>query len=224
MPGPGTYDVEVKLVNPATAASLTPRRLMVKTGSALPGPGAYSPAMNRAISPAYSIARSPKADTIRSQTPSPAAYSPSPLLNISPSYGIGAGKRDAIKQVNDSPGPGTYTPKAQLDSPQFSMKLKLQTEGKKEDRPGPGHYSPSSSQILTRAKTPVIGNEPKLPTTVETHQPPPGAYNIPRALAGPRYSFGRSQRSQPRQDTSPGPGQYTLPPAVANVPAYLLKQ
>lgn len=210
-------------MNPATAASLTPRR-QGRTESALPGPGAYSPALNRTASPAYSIARSPKADTIRSQTPSPAAYCPSPLLKTSPSYGIGAGKRDVGKLVNESPGPGTYTVKAQPESPQFSMKLKLQSEGKREELPGPAHYSPSSSQILTRARTPVIGREAKLPATLEAQQPPPGAYNISRSLAGPRFSFGRSQRSQPRQDRSPGPGQYTLPPTVANVPTYLLKQ
>lgn len=224
LPGPGAYDQPTTLVHPATAASLTPRRSTIKMADTLPGPGAYTPVPNRAASPAFSIAKSPKAEPSRSLTPSPAAYTPTPQLKASPSYGIGTGKRETTRQWNDSPGPGSYTPKLPQDSPKFSMKMKLQSGWKKEVVPGPGHYSPSNSQILTKAKTPVIGTEPKLPMTMDTQQPSPGSYTVTSTPAGPRFTFGRSQRSDLRKDESPGPGQYTLPPTIANVPSYLLKQ
>ena len=201
------------------------------TGMPVPGPGTYTPVpVHRSVSPAYSIGRSTKLfePGQRAKTPSPADYRPKVPLRSTPSYAIGLTKRHLGQTVNpDFPGPGAYTPRQRDSAPQFSMKLKL-TATQKTDQltnpvpsnQGPGHYSPNTSQVLEKPKMPVIGSEQKFANVKYTHGPSPGGYDISRELKGPRYSFTRSLRRPRAADLVPGPGQYTIPSGVANVPSY----
>lgn len=69
---------------------------------------------------------------------------------------------------------------------------------------------------------PVIGSEQKFVKKLLGDGPAPGSYMLRREMAGPRYSFTRSvRRSRLERSGSPGPGQYTIPSAVANVPSYV---
>lgn len=226
LPGPGAYYVALKVLHPETAPSLTPRRVPPSVSAAeLPGPGAYS-SQPRSVSPAYSIGRSSKAQLPRSLTPSPADYSPHLLLRTTPGCIIGASKRDIGNRAGDLPGPGAYSPVQQARSPKFSMKMRLGTVSALSATPvsasqGPGAYNPAS---FSKAYTAVIGSEPKLATAKETQRPPPGSYHINRDLGSQGFSFCKSTRNKVKQSDCPGPGAYSLPSAVANVPTYLLSK
>ena len=224
-PGPGSYNISGSLINRSTTASLTPRR---PTSSLLrlqiPGPAAYSPS-NSSFTPAYTIGKSMKLDfKSRAKTPSPADYAPRPQFRAGPVCTIGHSRRDA-GNGNQNPGPAAYTPKYQESSPQFSIKMKLE-ERQKATQPvssmqGPADYSPNTSQILEKTRIPIIGSEQKL-TRYGGFNIGPGAYKLKSEVGGPRYSFSRSvRRIRPEDSSVPGPGQYTIPTTVANVPSYV---
>ena len=214
-----------KVLHPETAPSFTPRRVPTGPATIVPGPGAYS-SHPRSVSPAYSIGRSSKAQLPRSFTPSPADYSPQSLLRTTPGYIIGASKRDNGNRTGDLPGPGAYSPAQQAGSPKFSMKMRLGTTSPLSTTPvsasqGPGAYSPVS---LSKVHTAVMGSEPKLATVKESQRPPPGSYHINRDLGSQGFRFSKSSRNNVKPSDCPGPGAYSLPSAIANVPSYLLSK
>jgi len=227
-PGPGTYDLAGNVVRVNTAASLTPRRPASTAFCLLvPGPGTYSP-LKRMFVPAYSIGKSLKLDgRSRAKTPSPADYAPNPQFRSVPTCAIGHSRRDLTKVTSvTTPGPGTYSPKTLDSTPQFTIKQRL---GETQRLPlpvpftqGPGQYSPNTSQVLEKTKMPIIGSEQKFVRRRLGQGPDPGSYMLRGQLGGPRYTFSRSvRRSRQERSASPGPGQYSIPSAVANVPSYV---
>ncbi len=194
----------------------------------MPGPGTYTP-LPRSVSPAFSIGRSAKAQYQRSLTPSPADYSPNLLLRTTPGYIIGASKRDSGDKRGDLPGPGAYSPVPQTASPRFSIKMKLGTTSQLSPNAtpvsasqGPGAYSPADTFTVSKVPAAVIGSEAKLAAVKEFQRPPPGSYDVNRDLGSKGFSFGKSIRSKVKKSEYPGPGAYSPPSAIANVPSYLL--
>lgn len=54
--------------------------------------------------------------------------------------------------------------------------------------------------------------------------PGPGAYRVggEKAVEGPKFGFGTSQRGRDRSPETPGPGQYRIPSKISDLPQYAL--
>lgn len=94
------------------------------------------------------------------------------------------------------PAPGTYTPNETVTrraGPMISMGARTVTETKKMAIPGPGTYVSSLEKVR---------------------------------LAAPSFGFGSSKRpdisGKKGKFMTPGPGSYTVPSTIADVPAYAM--
>jgi len=59
-----------------------------------------------------------------------------------------------------------------------------------------------------------------------TDSPGPGAYAVGgnKAVEGPKFGFGTSQRGKQKNvgDDTPGPGQYKVPSKISDLPRYAM--
>jgi hypothetical protein len=160
--------------------------------------------------------------------PSPAQYSPdhAPTDLTAATYVFGKESRipPASKDVVFFPGPGSYTLPPKYKQPKFAMGIKF-SDSKKALNPGPGQYENLGAS--TRMKSPsytMSGKASRNASPTRPGPPGPGTYKVggERAVEGPKYGFGTSQRGRDRSPETPGPGQYRIPSKIQDLPQYAM--
>ncbi|CAG9314055.1 unnamed protein product [Blepharisma stoltei] len=119
--------------------------------------------------------------------------------------------RQSIKRLNEVPGPGSYSPKDQPDSPNYKIGTSSRYNLTKPNSisPGPGAYNPLLDTSLNRSQK--FSKSARKFLVSNNIAPGPGAYENKNIIGeGPRFSMlGRLVRSASNQSL-PGPGQYNL--------------
>jgi hypothetical protein len=125
--------------------------------------------------------------------------------------------------VNKNPGPGTYSSKIKNDLPSYSVSKSLRKglENDNKDQPGPGHYEPKVN-FNSQYENIKIGSDYRRTFLENKLGPGPGSYNTETKQTG-GWSMGHETRipkEKSTKDIVPGPGNYTIPSLVSNLPQY----
>lgn len=137
---------------------------------------------------------------------------------------MGTEKRPNLAPTRNVPGPGNYIHKTAMgEGPKIALSPRIQERKPQLLVPGPGAYEPNSKAV--HEKSPATG----LGFGVRGFQggknkinvPGPGSYTPPeKVVEGPKYGFGKSQRTIEKNAKVPGPGNYDIGPSFANLPNY----
>lgn len=205
-----------------------------------PGPGTYDVKAEASLlsSPGWKIGTSTRNDTDKqkmrnSNFPPPDTYNPeyTKIKASDPKWGFGSSVRQSLVGGNPiTPSPNTYSIPARtgFEGPKFQMGLKndgqsaIATEQKKtRSNPGPGAYTPNFYRTVKQDG--IYTLKERHPIKIVDLAPGPGAYNAKKSpeKQQPSYRFGTSaQREKTPVSCAPGPGNYKIPSAIANMPAY----
>ena len=123
------------------------------------------------------------------------------------------------------PGPGAYGSKSFVgEGPRIAFKPKVETNRKTLSVvPGPGAYQPKHSTIYQNAPAFGLGKGEKKPSESKMLRliPGPGTYSVfSEKREGPKYGFGKGQRSAQKPTNYPGPGNYPLASSIGSLPAH----
>ena len=129
---------------------------------------------------------------------------------------------------NKNPGPNNYAVNPKREGPSFGMGLKLENQSligqnvrKTAGNPGAGNYNPDYKP--TKKMMPAFSMKGRHKNAAAARVPGPGAYNSfssPKKAA-PSYGFGTaSQRGKLATSVAPGPGIYSVPCSIGNLPNY----
>ncbi len=141
---------------------------------------------------------------------------------------MGTGQKTPTRHrraLSNFPGPGTYPVKSFMgEGPHIALKARLAAELNHSMLvPGPGTYEPNLSLISESPRTIHMSTSGKRsPEGGKLQQVPgPGTYKLDAAAnRGPRFGFGKGQRSSQKPDPYPGPGNYQIPTTVGSLPGY----
>lgn len=118
---------------------------------------------------------------------------------------IKIGKRDNhdFFPVNDTPGPGTYTPVSNDEGRTAKIGLR-RTEREIEESPGPGEYNPNHEfRYSSRSTALVVGAEKRGNWMFQDRNPGPGQYSPDGLTVKPRepaFTIGRKSRRNRRRE------------------------
>ena len=151
------------------------------------------------------------------------------VQNRSPSYSIGNSKRPKIVGREISPGPQDYNTNLSTNrGPQFhfARKYKAKING---NIPGPCDYTIDTVKLLKKQPVVTIGNAKRELSKERNLSPGPGNYNPDPTQQKKRTKsvvFTRAKRLgiAPRNERSPGPGDYKIPCRFFDKPKFMLKK
>jgi len=226
-PGPGAYAPKGSFDQGSRGFSLVPRRpdSAVLGVTRSPGPGAYNPSSSVRAAPAYRIGSAVRDTRERATTPGPGNYNPS-AVHGKQNIRIGTSTRKGMYEEKNTPGPGAYTHNPKVgEGPKYIMNPRrddglVSVEGKLI--PGPGAYNPSVNLTKHNNSSVGIGSGNRTEINPTKANPGPGQYDTRGRIGGPKYGFGTGVRKEESRSVAPGPGQYTLPHTVGDVPKYAL--
>lgn len=229
VPGPGAYPLNRDM--PKNGKSLTARRPLPGNKDIVPGPGAYDMKPSHS-SPAFAVGSGLRSNFIKpGKNPAPGCYDPidntKPKSFLSNKVGtMGKGQRPPLSVPKKSPGPGTYYPYTwEIGGLKTSFSGK-RPEPKINENPGPGQYDPLGRGLNTQGTGFGKGLRSGEIRALRNRNPGPGEYGqmyLPRCCSG-GWTFGKDPRSKEIDDDEPGPGHYDIPPAIPDVPKYLMLQ
>jgi len=232
-PGPGAYSLKsnFELANSkAHGSSIVPRRpdSAYLAHGQIPGPGAYTPNdITKSKQPAYKIGTSSR-DGLNSSyvggQPGPGQYNPSPMKSKG-QIRFGSSTRKGLSETTFTPGPGAYTvPSKVNEGPKYHMGIKKEDQSLMYAKtiPGPGAYNPSVRFVKDSQPSFGIGSGKRDDLYRSGMAPGPGQYDVRGRHGGPHWGFGSSKRDDLKRSEHPGPGAYTLPPKIADVPKYAM--
>ena len=142
---------------------------------------------------------------------------------------IGTSLRDDFGKGNKNPGPNNYSLSDKKGGPSYGMGLKLDNQSavgqhirKTLGNPGAGNYKPD--YLTTKKAMPAFSMKGRYKNAIPSKVPGPGAYtstSSPNKKAAPSYGFGtQAQRGKLQTSVAPGPGIYSLPCSIGNLPSY----
>jgi len=165
-PGPGAYDfrstvTDGKKIGMGIKTDTGKGRMNNKS----PGPGAYSISHKTAekSGPKFGFGTSSRLQNAgKQQVPDPATYdvNDSLMKKASSSVGMGYGqKHDFVKNLDNTPGPGTYEAKSTItEGKKFGIGLKTELmKPQRENGPGPGAYKSEIVNLNKQHKSYKIG-------------------------------------------------------------------
>lgn len=144
-PGPGTYnpaEITVKRRPPAWGFGNSQRAGFATNAS--PGPGQYNPE-RKTGAPAWSFGGEAKMKglVVGRDTPAPGTYTLGTTVGQGIKYSIAGSRRTGMPTASDSPGPCTYMPMLNNDSPKWTFGSSTRTKlTPSAVSPGPGAYNP----------------------------------------------------------------------------------
>lgn len=136
----------------------------------------------------------------------------------------GRNSKDAFKL--QTPGPGAYTYDSSSTKGTMFPKSKRIELSKSIYAPGPGAYSPSSITLKQIPSYTLRAKDLCQKAGLSNYKdsiPGPGMYNPLAHRKANSIGFGKSKRGEvvsKSQILTPGPGTYTLPSKVAEIPYY----
>ncbi|KAL4468907.1 hypothetical protein ABPG72_009177 [Tetrahymena utriculariae] len=223
-PGSGKYQIENKFqfkTSPKYSFGLK-TSTNFNNSSITPSPNTYN-SNDQYVSrksPTYSIGVSREQSPtdlfrkLKIMTPGPGQYDQQSTLNSTMGKTFGREKR--INTLPDTPGPGTYDNNkfiAYLENPpQYSFGSEKRTQTFESSTPAPGTYEIDKSTMIKVGG--FISKNGRC--QIDCSQTPgPGKYSfdissIKRKSENP--VFGKSLRSSPTRNDSPGPNEYEMPP------------
>ena len=89
--------------------------------------------------------------------------------------------------------------------------------------PGPGAYQPSIAAIVRKPPASGLGYGKRgfsIAKINASNVPGPGAYASETRREGPKYGFGSDKRRDKKIEPVPGPGKYTLPSTLCDLPPH----
>jgi hypothetical protein len=191
MPGPSSYypSIDFSIEKFPSYRIGTSKREMNFNRFNGPGPASYSLDFSTLSGPKWKIGNSVRKMFRMSETPGPDVYK-IPPPNTGVSYSISPSK--SIKKINETPGPGTYSPTNSEKSPRPVIGT-----GKRETKvfnttPGPGTYDPDAKAFSQKAVCKNLyrfGSSKRNGQAPRSSSPGPGEYFIPTSLGGPRFSI-----------------------------------
>ncbi len=101
---------------------------------------------------------------------------------------------------------------------QFILQVQAHMRAPRQNKSDPNHLLGGKQIQLSR-----IGTSKKDDAYRELQRrgvPGPGMYESKSGFAGPQYRFGNEKRSFYRTNEIPGPGQYSVPCSIGDVPKY----
>ena len=200
-PGPAAFDTRTSL-SKGPAAPMGGRHAPIKTsGETVPGPGAYSPAVQSSDAvPAYSMGERRELQTGQmpdGDGPGPGAYhiasAAERLKDSAPQFGFGL--KTAEKDLECSPGPAAYTPTPPRSRTPRGAAIGSARRGlepvQKSDDGGVDIIEPDNKWTTPRAPTFTLGVKVKdfLPTNVKLG-PGPASVNTAKKLGRKRGGGG----------------------------------
>lgn len=238
-PGPGAYNLKTLVGTESQGRTLASKLSPSKTTNDFnPGPGQYSPKFTQSIktNPGWRIGTSVRGeeerDEKRKNYPPPDSYNPN--FNASrtkmASWSFGTGQRSDFAGGNKNPGPNNYEVKPMRDAPAYGMGLKLDNQSligsnvkKTAGNPGSGTYHPD--YYPTKKKMPAFSMKGRHKNDAPSKVPGPGTYNTqegsPLKKSAPAFGFGtQDQRGKLATSFAPGPGMYSVPCSIGNLPTY----
>lgn len=182
---------------------------VTNSGTATPGPGAYTPGLShKASAPAY---------TLKGRHETTSQLTTAPYRDLPSSIGAGPkislASRHAQRGGESSPGPSYIPPPLGSDAKKSSFSFR-HPEGRdvKSDNPGPGAYSISPA-FANEAKKYTLHGRTGDPFRISSETPGPAAYN-PDYLATrtrpPSSTFHVRTTLPTTADITPGPGAYAI--------------
>jgi hypothetical protein len=137
---------------------------------------------------------------------------------------MGNEKRPEVTGKNKVPGPGSYPSKSTVgEGPKIGLSPRINPLKPTAIVPGPGAYEPKHNAVVDKTPSPGIGygDRNSLQTKTTTNVPGPGAYvSTDMKASAPKFGFGTSQRVTQKANPNPGPGNYSLPPTLPELPSY----
>mmetsp|Transcript_13805 Transcript_13805/g.12239 ORF Transcript_13805/g.12239 Transcript_13805/m.12239 type:complete len:442 (-) Transcript_13805:37-1362(-) len=231
-PGPGFYNEKKVMGDGVPGYSMKGRRkdCRVLPGKDAPCSGLYNPdfSNSRKSAPKFAFSKQHKSKiaNIYGKTPSPSHYKPTSsfVKKTAAAWGMGSGKRPALSQVLETPGPGNYNPaNSKKEAPSFTGRPTLCVK----QSPGPGAYSPDSNN---KRKAPQFSMGTEKKNTISArplnkYTVGPGDYQSSFKKfksSGPSFGFGTGKRAEFKNESTPGPGSYQIPTKVRNLEGYAL--
>lgn len=234
VPGPGSYEIQkepvskfavmkdermknwknetanVPLVN-CELKSSTPSysfrgRPVEKQPSAGPGPGSYE-AQSTLYDKGFTIVGK-ACGPAEFKTPGPGAYNISPGKSA-PSFSMSLPWTDLDQ--NETPGPGAYNPQNTFSGPSYTMGRRYNSAPEFDIR----DFANFPSTLFDRSL--LLRGKPKYP--INLNKPGPGSYSPFQQKGFSGYSYGKSVRIPPIEQT-PGPGSYSPETKLYSSPCY----
>ncbi|KAJ3052287.1 hypothetical protein HK097_006573 [Rhizophlyctis rosea] len=157
-------------------------------------------------------------------TPGPTSYSPKTNLtnDKAPAFSMQARRSSGVEKAlrkQNSPGPGSYTPRDRQVRGNDGQKatLKSRWKDRTESTPGPASYAPTT--MIPPAGTMSRKPPTNVPERIKYHidgTPGPTDYTPSISAAkphGPRYTLGKRLKIE-KADTTPGPNAYKPPSSI----------
>ena len=239
-PGPGNYDISTKIGHSSSGVTIKHRGedLEFKYRIKNPGPWDYNTQSIEILhkkSPAWILRPKHSNDDSKSKidtkilTPGPASYLPKidSIKKVTAKWKMSTSGRNVMNAFKlNTPGPGTYTYDNINSKGTMFPKSKRIDLAKSTYAPGPGSYSPSDinlKQIPSYTLRAKEFNKKSGLNIYKDNVPGPGMYNPTLHRKSNSIGFGKSKRGDialKSQIDTPGPGAYTIPSRVAEVPYY----
>lgn len=238
VPGPGAYSSKLHPNSPSFSISRSNRQDFSKNVE-IPGPGAYaSNRISTSKSVVFGSATRMVGHNTSIHNPGPGNYEIPSSMSEGPKYSLQG--RCKVMEKSSSPGPGQYEAKKLTESTfihTFTRERRsLSSEKLGLSVPGPGQYmikeenAPGikfgTEERVKTAISPVPGpGTYNLPTLVDNkgysiygkpkvkegeRSPGPANYNVKTGLENRSFSIGRSTRFRYRDNSTPGPGSYSI--------------
>lgn len=234
-PGPGTYDLKGITGSESQGRTLA-SKFRQSQKSFNPGPGQYTPMFSQAVksNPGWKIGSSVRGEEERAERrrnyPPPDSYTPNDPKTKAAAWGFGTSRRADMGKGNKVPGANHYNVSKSSTGPAYGMGLKLDNQsliGTKVRmtamNPGSDNYNPDYTK--TKKQLPAFSMKGRHKNADPSKVPGPGAYTTqhgsPMKKAAPSYGFGTaSQRGKLQTSVAPGPGVYSVPTSIGNLPNY----
>ena len=141
---------------------------------------------------------------------------------------MGTEKRSQNNEAADlknRPGPGTYVAKSFVgEGPKIQIKSRPKAEKLNASMgPGPGAYKPNILSVLEKPPAIGLGHGVRggLQNKATLQVPGPGAYtSVSAHKDGPKFGFGSGKRGEQKANQYPGPGNYSIPTAIGELPPH----
>lgn len=200
--------------------SLRPRLKPKDGASTAPGPGAYNftaTSMDKyRTSQRYGFGTSSRDGKSFVGVPGPGAYTPFDPNITAPRWVMGSESRLGMVRRSQTPGPGTYDTRGNMDGLQKSMSGRFESK-RSHSNPGPGKYNPFHAQTEDAEPRWAFGTSSRPELLGTSKSPGPGTYEALSTLSGnpvisncPKYTL-KPRRNPLKSADTPGPkfGPYT---------------
>lgn len=197
--------------------SMCPRARGKEAGSTAPGPGAYgftAPDKDKfSRTPSFGFGTSSRDGKSFRGIPGPGAYTPLDPRFQSTKVAIGSEPRLGAIRRSQTPGPGTYDTRGNMEGLQksFSARLDGGAMGKRSNTPAPGNYNVAHSQTEETTARWGFGTSSRPELLGPSKSPGPGTYEYMTALGGsavtancPKYTL-KPRRNPLKSTETPGP-------------------